>query len=223
MKERLKVIARSIPALMTVVIILGGVLSGIFTATESAAIACIWAFLVSTFVYRELKISQIPEILLTCTKNLAMIYALIGSAGAFGFMMSYLKVPNMLTEALMGISDNKYVILLIINIMLLVLGCFMDMVPLILLCTPILLPVVNSFGMTTTHFGVMMLYNLCVGLCTPPVGNALFVGCSVGKTTIERATKALIPLYVTMIVGLLLVTYVPALSTFLPGLMGYNL
>lgn len=223
MKERLKVIARSIPALMTVVIILGGVLSGIFTATESAAIACIWAFLVSTFVYRELKISQIPEILLTCTKNLAMIYALIGSAGAFGFMMSYLKVPNMLTEALMGISDNKYIILLIINIMLLVLGCFMDMVPLILLCTPILLPVVNSFGMTTTHFGVMMLYNLCVGLCTPPVGNALFVGCSVGKTTIERATKALIPLYATMIVGLLLVTYIPALSTFLPGLMGYNL
>lgn len=128
-KERLEVIGKAIPALMTVIIILGGVLSGIFTATESAAIACVWAFVVSVFFYKELKIREMPRILLTCTKNLAMIYALIGSAGAFGFMMSYLRVPTMLTNALLGISDNYYVILIIINIMLLVLGCFMDMVP----------------------------------------------------------------------------------------------
>lgn len=223
MKDRLIIVGKAIPALMTVVIILGGVLTGVFTATESAAIACIWAFIVATFVYRELKISQIPKILLKCTMNLAMVYALIGSAGAFGFMMSYLRVPTMLTNLLMGISSNKYVILLIINIMLLVLGCFMDMVPLILLCTPILLPVVSSFGMSTIHFGVMMLYNLCVGLCTPPVGNALFVGCSVGKTTIEKTTKALLPLYATMFIGLLLVTYIPAISEFVPTLMGYSL
>lgn len=220
-KERIKVIGQAIPALMTVVIILGGVLSGIFTATESAAIACVWAFVVSVFFYKELKIREMPRILLTCTKNLAMIYALIGSAGAFGFMMSYLRVPTMLTNALLGISDNYYVILIIINIMLLVLGCFMDMVPLILLCTPILLPVVQSFGMSTTHFGVMMVYNLCVGLCTPPVGNALFVGCSVGKTTIEKATKALLPLYATMVVGLVLVTFFPPIVEFLPKMMGY--
>lgn len=220
-KERLEVIGKAIPALMTVIIILGGVLSGIFTATESAAIACVWAFVVSVFFYKELKIREIPRILLTCTKNLAMIYALIGSAGAFGFMMSYLRVPTMLTNALLGISDNYYVILIIINIMLLVLGCFMDMVPLILLCTPILLPVVQSFGMSTTHFGVMMVYNLCVGLCTPPVGNALFVGCSVGKTTIEKVTKALLPLYATMVVGLVLVTFFPPIVEFLPKMMGY--
>ncbi len=223
MKDRFRIIFRSVPALLTVVIILGGVLSGQFTATESAAVACIWAFFVSVFIYRKLKIRQVPKILLKCTMNLAMIYALIGSAGAFGFMMSYLRVPTMLTNVLLSISDNKYVILLIINVMLLVLGCFMDMVPLILLCTPILLPVVQSFGMSTTHFGVMMLYNLCVGLCTPPVGNALFVGCSVGKTTIEKVTKALLPLYATMIVGLILVTYIPAISEFVPGLMGYTL
>ena len=216
-----EVIGKAIPALMTVIIILGGVLSGIFTATESAAIACVWAFVVSVFFYKELKIREMPRILLTCTKNLAMIYALIGSAGAFGFMMSYLRVPTMLTNALLGISDNYYVILIIINIMLLVLGCFMDMVPLILLCTPILLPVVQSFGMSTTHFGVMMVYNLCVGLCTPPVGNALFVGCSVGKTTIEKVTKALLPLYATMVVGLVLVTFFPPIVEFLPKMMGY--
>lgn len=221
-KERLEVIGKAIPALMTVIIILGGVLSGIFTATESAAIACVWAFAVSVFFYKELKIREMPRILLTCTKNLAMIYALIGSAGAFGFMMSYLRVPTMLTNALLGISDNYYVILIIINIMLLVLGCFMDMVPLILLCTPILLPVVQSFGMSTTHFGVMMVYNLCVGLCTPPVGNALFVGCSVGKTTIEKVTKALLPLYTTMVVGLVLVTFFPPIVEFLPKMMGYT-
>lgn len=220
-KERIKVIGQAIPALMTVVIILGGVLSGIFTATESAAIACVWAFVVSVFFYKELKIREMPRILLTCTKNLAMIYALIGSAGAFGFMMSYLRVPTILTNALLNISDNYYVILIIINIMLLVLGCFMDMVPLILLCTPILLPVVQSFGMSTIHFGVMMVYNLCVGLCTPPVGNALFVGCSVGKTTIEKATKALLPLYATMVVGLVLVTFFPPIVEFLPKMMGY--
>ena len=220
-KERLEVIGKAIPALMTVIIILGGVLSGIFTATESAAIACVWAFVVSVFFYKELKIREMPRILLTCTKNLAMIYALIGSAGAFGFMMSYLRVPTMLTNALLGISDNYYVILIIINIMLLVLGCFMDMVPLILLCTPILLPVVQSFGMSTTHFGVMMVYNLCVGLCTPPVGNALFVGCSVGKTTIEKVTKALLPVYATMVVGLVLVTFFPPIVEFLPKMMGY--
>lgn len=220
-KERIKVIGQAIPALMTVVIILGGVLSGIFTATESAAIACVWAFVVSVFFYKELKIREMPRILLTCTKNLAMIYALIGSAGAFGFMMSYLRVPTILTNALLNISDNYYVILIIINIMLLVLGCFMDMVPLILLCTPILLPVVQSFGMSTTHFGVMMVYNLCMGLCTPPVGNALFVGCSVGKTTIEKATKALLPLYATMVVGLVLVTFFPPIVEFLPKMMGY--
>ena len=220
-KERIKVIGQAIPALMTVVIILGGVLSGIFTATESAAIACVWAFVVSVFFYKELKIREMPRILLTCTKNLAMIYALIGSAGAFGFMMSYLRVPTILTNALLNISDNYYVILIIINIMLLVLGCFMDMVPLILLCTPILLPVVQSFGMSTTHFGVMIVYNLCVGLCTPPVGNALFVGCSVGKTTIEKATKALLPLYATMVVGLVLVTFFPPIVEFLPKMMGY--
>ena len=223
MKERLIIIGKSLPALMTVVIILGGVLTGIFTATESAAIACIWAFLVSTIIYRKLKIRQIPVILLRCTLNLAMVYALTGAAGAFGFMMSYLKIPSMMTTFLLSISSNKYVILFIINILLLLLGCFMDMVPIILLCTPILLPVVKSFGMTTVQFGIMMLFNLCVGLCTPPIGGALFVGCSVGKISIESATKALLPLYIIMLIGLFLVTYIPAISTFLPTLLGYSL
>lgn len=222
MKIRLKVTGQAIPALMTVVIILGGVLSGVFTATESAAIACIWAFLVAKFFYKELDLKEFPDILITCAENLAMVFALTGSAGAFGFMMSYLKVPALITEALLSVSSNKIIILIIINIMLLILGCFMDMVPLILLCTPILLPVMKSFGMTTTHFGVMMMYNLCIGLCTPPVGGALFVGCSVGKISIEKASKALLPLYLVMIFGLILVTYIPGIVNTLPQIAGYT-
>ncbi|MCX7708439.1 MAG: TRAP transporter large permease [Clostridia bacterium] len=204
--------------LFTAVIIMGGVLSGIFTATESAAIAAVYAFIVTFFVYREIPLSRMKGILYKSLKTLAMVMTLIATASAFGYIMAYLRVPALATEALLSISSNKYVVLLLINILLLVLGCIMDMAPLIVICTPILFPVITKLGIDPVHFGVIMILNLAIGLCTPPVGSALFVGCAVGKISIEKMIRAMLPFYATMIAVLLLVTYVPDLVLFLPKL-----
>ena len=220
-KARGKVLLDASFALFTAVIILVGVTAGWFTATESAAIAAIYAFIVAMFVYKELKWKMMPRILMNVVKTLAMVFSLIAAAGAFGWLMAYLQVPSLITEGLQAITSNKYVLLILINIILLLLGCVMDMAPLIVIVSPILVPVVANLGMSPVQFGVVLIFNLAVGLCTPPVGSALFVGCGIGHITIEKTTKAMLPMYAAMVTCLLLVTFVPEISLFLPRLLGY--
>ncbi|MFW6368360.1 MAG: TRAP transporter large permease [Spirochaetota bacterium] len=206
--------------LLTPVIIIGGVISGIFTATESAAIACIYAFGVTALIYRELTFRKFWNILYSTLRTLAMVLSLIAAANAFGWLLALLRVPALVTSGLLGISENPVIILLLINLMLLFLGMIMDMAPLIVITTPILFPVVvTQLGLSPVHFGIIMMLNLGIGLCTPPVGSALFVGCAVGRTSIERATKAMLPMYVAMVVVLLLVTFIPAISMTIPALV----
>ncbi|NDL68859.1 TRAP transporter large permease, partial [Anaerotalea alkaliphila] len=193
LKDALRIIRDSVLGLFTIVIIMGGVLSGVFTATESAAIASVYAFLVTFFVYREIPLSRMKGILFNTMKTLAMVMSVIATASAFGYIMSYLKIPSMVAQALLSVSDNKFVLLLLINVMLLVLGAVMDMAPIIIIVTPILMPIITALGIDPVHFGIVFILNLAVGLCTPPVGSALFVGCSIGKISIEKATKALLP------------------------------
>jgi tripartite ATP-independent transporter DctM subunit len=221
-KQGVKIIWSALLALFTAVIILFGVTLGFFTATESAAIAAIYAFIISMFVYKELHLNMMPRILLNTVKTLAMVFSLIGAAGAFGYLLAMLRIPTLITNGLLAISSNRIIIFLLINLMLLLLGCIMDMAPLILIVTPILVPVVQQFGMSPVQFGVILIYNLAIGLCTPPVGSALFVGCGIGKISMEKTVKAMLPLYAVMIFGLLLVTFVPDISLGLPRLFGYN-
>jgi tripartite ATP-independent transporter DctM subunit len=198
---------------------MGGVLTGVFTATESAAIAAVYAFVVTFLIYREIPISRMKKILISTLKTLAMVMTLIATASAFGYLMAYLKVPTLATNALLTISNNKYVLLLLLNVLLLILGCVMDMAPIIVIVTPILIPVITAVGIDPIHFGIVLMLNLAIGLCTPPVGSALFVGCAVGKISIEKVTKALIPFYAAMISVLLLITYVPEVVMFLPRMI----
>ena len=219
-KEALRVTKEAVLGLITAVIIMGGVISGVFTATESAAVACVYAFFVTFFVYREIPLSRMNKILYSSLKTLARVMSLIAAAKAFGWLLAYLRIPALATSALLSVSDNPVILLLLINLLLLGLGCIMDMAPLILITTPILFPVVvKTLGMDPVQFGIMMMLNLGIGLCTPPVGSALFVGCAVGKIPIEEATRAMIPFYVTMIVVLLLITFVPQIVMFIPNLV----
>jgi len=220
LKEALRITKDAILALGTAFIIFFGTALGFFTATESAAIACIYAFIVSFFIYRELKLSMIPRVLMNTIKTIAMVFSLIAAAGAFGWMMAFLKVPTLITQGVLGISDNPIIILLAMNLLLLFLGAVMDMAPLIVIMTPILLPVATACGMSPIQFGVMLIYNLAIGLCTPPVGSALFVGCGISKQPIERVGKTMLPMYAMMIVGLMLVTFIPQISMALPSMMG---
>lgn len=220
LREALTITKDAILGMFTAIIIIGGVISGVFTATESAAIACVYAFIITFFVYREIPLKRMSGILYNCLKTLAMVMSLIAAASAFGWLLAFLKVPAKATEALLTISHNRVVLLLLINLLLLGLGCIMDMAPLILITTPILYPViVKTLGMSPIQFGIMLMLNLGIGLCTPPVGSALFVGCAVGKISIEEATKAMVPFYITMIVVLLLITFVPDFSMFIPNLV----
>lgn len=220
LKEGLIICKDAFLGLITAVIIIGGVITGIFTATESAAIACIYAFIVTFFIYREIKLPRFKGILYSSLKTLAMVMSLIAAASAFGWLLAYLKVPAAATNLLLTVTDNKIILLLMINVMLLLLGTIMDMAPLILITTPILYPVVvTSLGMDPIQFGIMLILNLGIGLCTPPVGSALFVGCAIGKIPIEKAAKAMLPLYSMMIIVLLLITFIPAISLFVPNLV----
>lgn len=205
--------------LFTAVIIIGGIVSGIFTATESAAIGVVYAFIITFFVYRDIPISRMGIILKRTFYTLSMVMFLIAASSAFGWLLALLKVPAMVTDALISVSPNDFVTLMLINIILLVLGMFMDMAPLILIATPILLPVATSIGMDPVHFGVLLILNLSIGLITPPVGTALFVGCAIGKIPIEKASKGMLPFYGAMLVVLLLVSYIPQISLFLPGIL----
>jgi tripartite ATP-independent transporter DctM subunit len=208
----------ALAGLLTVVIIVGGVIGGVFTPTESAAVAVVWAFIVTMFFYRDLKWRELPRTLRNTIRTVAMVMIIIGFAASFGYMMTLMQIPAKVTSLLLMLSHNKYALLMLINVMLLVLGTFMDMAPLILICTPILLPVIKAIGVEPVHFGIVMMLNLGIGLVTPPVGTVLFVGCAIGKIPIERAARHLWPFWLAMLAVLMLVTYVPALSLWIPSL-----
>jgi tripartite ATP-independent transporter DctM subunit len=216
-RQAIKMALEALWGLGTMVIILGGILGGVFTATESAAVACVYAFLVTMLVYRDYRWRDLPHLVHRTAKTVAMVMMLIAFASSFGYIMALMQLPAKVTAFFLTISEDKIVILLMINIMLLVLGCLMDMAPLILICTPILLPVVVKFGVDPVHFGMIMLVNLGIGLVTPPVGSTLFVGCAVGKVTIEQVAREIWPFYISMIIVLMLVTFIPAISMWLPG------
>ena len=219
-KQALKIFVDTLWGLMTVVIIMGGILSGVFTATESAAIACLWSFFVTMFIYRDYKWSELPKLMYRTVKTVSIVMILIGFAAAFGAVMTYMQLPMRITDFFTSISDNKYVILMWINIMLLLIGTLMDMAPIILILTPVLLPVINSLGIDPVHFGMIMLVNLGIGLITPPVGSVLFVASAVSKQSIEKVVKAMLPFYLVLFAVLMMVTYIPAISLTLPKLFG---
>lgn len=213
-----RIVLDALWGLGTVVIIMGGILSGVFTPTESAAVACVYAFLVTFLVYRDYKWKELPRLVHRVVKTVAMVMMLIGFSVAFGYMMAIMQVPAKVTAFFLSVSDNKYVFLFLVNVLLLLLGTFMDLAPMLLICTPIFLPVIAKFGIDPVHFGMIMILNLGIGLITPPVGPTLFVGCAVGKVTMEQVSRELWPFYGAMCVALLLVTYIPAISLWLPSL-----
>jgi tripartite ATP-independent transporter DctM subunit len=202
--------------LITLAIILGGILGGVFTAIEAGAVACVWAFLVTMFIYRDYRWKELPVLLHRTFRTVAMVMTLIACASSVGYVMALNQMPAKITALFLQVSDNKYVILFLINILLLILGTLLDMAPSILIATPILLPVMANFGVDPVHFGMIMMLNLGIGLCHPPVGSILFVGCAVGKVSIEEVMKRIWPFYGVMFVVLMLVTYVPLLSLWLP-------
>lgn len=219
-RQALKIFVDTLWGLMTVVIIMGGILSGIFTATESAAIACLWSFFVTMFIYRDYKWSELPKLMYRTVKTVTIVMILIGFAASFGAIMTYMQLPERITEFFTSVSDNKYVILMCINIMLLLIGTLMDMAPLILILTPVLMPVTHSLGIDPVHFGMIMLINLGIGLITPPVGSVLFVASAVSKQKIEQVVKAMLPFYGALLLVLMLVTYIPEISLWLPRVFG---
>jgi tripartite ATP-independent transporter DctM subunit len=205
--------------IMNPVLLIGGKTTGVFTPTESAAVACVYAFLVTFLVYRDYKWRELPRLVHRVVKTVSMVMMLIGFSVAFGYMMTMMQIPAKITYFFLSISENKYVFLFLVNILLLLLGTFMDLAPMLLICTPIFMPVIAKLGIDPVHFGMIMILNLGIGLITPPVGPTLFVGCAVGKVTMEQVSKELWPFYGAMCIALLLVTYVPAISLWLPGLM----
>lgn len=209
----------AIPGLLTAVIIVGGVLSGVFTATESGAFGALYAFLVTLIVYRSITWSNFKTAVVSSVRTTSMVMILIACAGAFAYMLTVFRVPNLTIEFMTGLTDNKILILLMINVILLILGMIMDMAALILICTPIFLPIMNSLGVDPLQFGMILLVNLGLGLCTPPVGSCLFVGCAVGKLPMEKAIKSIWPFYLAIFVALMLITFVPAISLTLPNLI----
>jgi tripartite ATP-independent transporter DctM subunit len=217
-RKSLKVVFDSVWGLGTVFIILGGILSGVFTATESAAVACVYAFVVTMLVYRDYKWKDLPKLMHRTVKTVAMVMLLIGVSAAFGYMMALMQIPAKATAFFLELTNNKYVMLMLVNVLLLLLGTFMDMAPMLLICTPILLPVMKTFGVHPVHFGMIMIVNLAIGLITPPVGPTLFVGCAIGQVSMEEVSRELWPFYAAMCTALLIITYVPALSLWIPGM-----
>jgi tripartite ATP-independent transporter DctM subunit len=210
----------ALPSLFLIVVVIGGIIAGIFTATEAGAIAVLYAWILSTFIYREIGLAELRLILLKSAETTAIVMFLIGTSIAMSWILAYENIPTTVANALVELSDNPIVILLLINLVLLSVGIFMDMTPAVLIFTPIFLPVAVELGMSPLHFGIMMVLNLCIGLCTPPVGSILFVGCAIAKTSISRIVRPMIPMYAAMFLALMLVTYVPALSEALPRLFG---
>ncbi len=218
-KEAMKIFIDALPSLALIFVIIGGIVGGIFTATEGAAVAVVYSFVLSFFFYKSIKLKDIPRILLETVEMTGIIIFLIGVSSIMSWVMAFTNIPNAITEILLGISSNPIVILLIMNLVLLVVGTFMDLTPAILIFTPIFLPIAKNFGMDTVQFGIMLIFNLCIGNITPPVGNTLFIGCKVGKTSIEEVIKYLLPFYLGILIVLMMVTFIPELSLFIPKLM----
>ncbi|MBN1999579.1 TRAP transporter large permease [candidate division KSB1 bacterium] len=212
----------ALPPLFLVVLVLGGILAGFFTATEASAIAVIYAFILSVFVYREVKIKDIPQILLQAGITTAVVFMLIGASIAMSHVMALQNIPQNISSSLLSLTGNKILILLLINILLLIVGTFMDMTPAVLIFTPIFLPVVKALGVHPIHFGIILIMNLCIGICTPPVGSCLFVGCGIAETTITKVIRHLLPFFLAMIIVLFITTYLPDLSMIVPRLFGFN-
>jgi len=209
----------ALPSLALIVIIMGGIIGGYFTPTEASAIAVAYTFLLSVVIYREIKWAELPKICTDAAATTAIVLMLIGASMAMSWVMSSANIPQQISATLLRLTDDKIVLLLVINLILLVVGTLMDMTPAVLIFTPIFLPVVATFGVDPVHFGLLMIFNLCIGLCTPPVGSILFVGCGVARTSIREVIRPLLPFFVAMLVVLLLVTFVPALSLWLPRLL----
>ena len=220
-KEKIKVLLEAIPCLLLIIIVIGGIIGGIFTATEGSVVAVVYSLLLSLFGYKSIKLKEIPQILKESAEMTGIIIFLIGVSSIMSWVMAFTNIPSLVSEGLLAISDNKFVILFIINIILLIVGTFMDMTPACLIFTPIFLPVCTALGMNTIHFGIMMIFNLCIGTITPPVGTTLFVGVKVGKVKIETVFRQLLWYFLAIFIVLMLVTYIPQLSLWLPSLMGY--
>ncbi|MDQ2076037.1 TRAP transporter large permease [Marinimicrobium sp. ABcell2] len=219
-REAVKKTLDAIPSLLLIIIVIGGIVAGFFTATEASVIAVLYALLLAVVIYREVEFKALPGIFIKSVETTAIVMLLIGASSAMSWVMSYENIPQAISDGLIALSDNPIVILLTINLILLAVGVFMDMTPAVLIFTPIFLPVVTELGMSPLHFGIMMVMNLCIGLCTPPVGSVLFVGAGIAKSSIAEMFKPLIPMYFAMFVMLMLVTYVPAMSEALPRLFG---
>jgi len=216
----LKTIWEAIPSLFLIVIIIGGILSGYFTPTEASGVAVVYAFLLSVFVYKSIQIKDISKILVDTAVMTTIVMLIIGASSVLSFVLSFTGLPQAISSLLLGISDNRIVILLIINITLLIVGTFMDMAPALLIFTPIFLPIVKSLGMDPIQFGVMIVMNLSIGTITPPVGNVLFVGCSVARLQVEDVMKKLLPFFLAIVAALMFITFVPGFSMWLPGVLG---
>lgn len=219
LRRALKIAVEAFWGLLTVFIIIGGIMSGVFTPTESAAVACIYSFLVTMFIYRDYKWSELPLLVGRVVRTVGMVMIMIGFSVAFGYMMAIMQVPAKVTQFFLTVANDKYTFLLLVNILLLVLGTFMDLAPMLLICTPIFLPVIKTFGIDPVHFGMIMILNLGIGLLTPPVGPTLVVGCAIGKVSMEAVSKSILVFYIPMVIVLFLVTYIPALSLWLPRLV----
>jgi tripartite ATP-independent transporter DctM subunit len=218
-RQAVKIAFEALWGLVTVFIILGGILGGIFTPTESAAVACLYAFVVTMFVYRDYKWRDLPLLIARVVRTVGIVMIMIGFSVAFGYMMALMRVPAKAAEFFLAIASDKYTLLLYINLLLLVLGTFMDLAPMLLICTPIFLPIIAKFGIDPVHFGIIMILNLGIGLLTPPVGPTLAVGCAIGKVSMEAVSRSIMIFYIPMLIVLALVTYVPALTLWLPSML----
>ena len=216
LRDALRIMIDAAWGLITIVIIIGGILGGVFTAVEAGAVACVWAFCVTMFVYRDYRWRDLPVLVHRTLRTVAMVMTLIAFAAGVGYLMALLQMPAKVTAFFLTLSHDKYIILMLINVMLLLLGCFMDMAPSILITTPILLPVMINFGVDPVHFGIVMMLNLGIGLCHPPVGSIIFVGCAIGRVRMEEVVRQIWPFYGVMFLVLMLVTYFPAISLWLP-------
>ncbi|MEC6798028.1 TRAP transporter large permease subunit [Photobacterium toruni] len=213
---------KAAPSLLLIVVIMGGIIGGIFTATEASAIAVVYTLILAVGVYREVTVRDLPKIVLESAVTTSIVLLLVGASMGMSWAMANADIPYMIADALLAVSDNPLVILLIINIILLIVGIFMDMTPAVLIFTPIFLPIVLDMGVDPVHFGIMMTFNLAIGLCTPPVGSALFVGCSVANISIDKVIKPLLPFYAALFLALLAITFIPQISLLLPQLiLGY--
>lgn len=211
----------ALPSLFLIVLVIGGIVAGYFTATEASAVAVLYAFVLSVLVYREIRWREIPQILLNACSTTAIVLLLVATSMGLSWILAYENIPQNISAGLLGLSGSRFVIMMIINLVLLMVGTFMDMTPAVLIFTPIFLPTVLRLGFNPVHFGIIMVVNLCIGLCTPPVGSVLFVGCGISGTTIQRVLRPLLPFFLAMILVLLIIIYVPQLSLFLPRLFGY--